>query len=179
MTRSRLRRAGAAVFALALGAVGLAGCEFSASGGAHCSTQPLVPHHELGVVGAAIDVPWVLHPGERFTVTVNDLGSSPGDSPSLGTLRSGALTVEGPVTPSGSFAVGERLVGATIEGSPYPNTLDFEVTGQPGESVAFSVQVGTSFQGQFPSNGFFLRCSTPEPVEIVRVQIVAPQDGDG
>ena len=176
MSRSRVRRVSAAAFVVVLGAVGLAGCEFSASAGAQCSTSPLVPHHDLGFVGAAIDVPWVLHPGEQFTVTVNNLGSA-GPFGDLGTLRSGGLTVTGPVTPSGTFAVGERLEGFEIVGEPYPNELEFEVTGQPGESVLFTVDGGRSFHGgQFP-NGFFLSCGTSEPVEIARIQIVEPEAG--
>ncbi len=174
MPSMRRARPTLALSALVLAAGGLTGCEFSGGFAAQCSTSPLVPHHDIGTVYGHIDVPWVLHPGEQFTVTVLDVGTTIGGGP-IGSFHGGALEVTGPVSPSGGFAVGQRFQGTEgFVGTPFPNTLEFEVTGQPGESIAFSVPNATVFAGDFP-NGYFHSCSATGDSEIVRIQIVEPE----
>jgi hypothetical protein len=173
MASMRRARPALALSALVLAAWGLTGCEFSGGFAAHCSTQPLVPHQDIGTVYGRIDVPLVLHPGEQFTVTVLDVGTTVGSGP-LGSFHGGALVVTGPVSPSGALAVGQRFQGVEgFVGTPFPNTLDFEVTGQPGDSVAFSVPTATVFVGDFP-NGYFHSCGATGSSEIVRIDIVEP-----
>jgi hypothetical protein len=164
MTRSRTARAAFAAATLGLVAGGLSGCEFSGGFGATCSTSPPVPHQEFGTVSAVIDMPWVLHPGETFTLEVRHMIGYGGPPPGGGSLAGGVLSVTGGVSPSGNIGAGE----------PYPNRFEFEVTGQPGDSVRVGVVGGSSFQGTFP-NGFFVSCNAHDQ-ELARIQIVEPGD---
>jgi hypothetical protein len=160
-----MTRAGIAAATLVLAAAGLSGCEFGGGFGATCSTSPPVPHQEFGTVSALIDMPWVLHPGETFTLEVRNMIGFGGPPPGGGTMAGGTLSVTGGVSPSGNIGVG----------APYPDQFEFEVTGQPGDSVRVGVIGASSFQGTFP-NGFFISCNAHDQ-ELVRVQIVEPEDG--
>ena len=170
MTLSRLARAAIAAGALVLASGGLAGCEFAGEFGATCTTSPPVPHHEFGTVAASIDVPWVVHPGQEFDVRVDALFGYAGPPPGGGgSIPGGTLSVAGPVRPSGNLNVGQSLGGGTA----FPNTLHFEVTGQPGEAIRFGAVAGHSFEGTFP-NGVYVNCDAGDQ-EIVTIQIVEPE----
>lgn len=147
----------------ALGAVAggvLAGCQIDAQYGANCTTSPPVPHQNFGVVDVSIDIPLYAAPGSTFVVTVFNMDASNG---STGQFPSGVISVTGPVTPSGTIAVG----------SPYPNTLSFRATGEPGEVIHFNAESGFAIYGDFPTSGFGLDCDAGGP-EIGTTTIKAP-----
>ena len=141
----------------ALAAVGgglLTGCDIHAEfGDDGCSTSPPVPHHNFGAVVVDASIPLYVEPGGTFTVTVQDMFATvtPASSQPFGT---GTISVSGPVTPSGTFSVGQGIFG----GTPFPNTLTFTATGQDGDVITFSAVDGSSFEGT-PPNGVLLTCS--------------------
>lgn len=163
----------AGICAVALGAGLVSGCEVQQQFGATCTTSPPVPHQEFGAVDVDVEVPPKVEPGATFAVRVDSMVGYPGPpgSPS-GSFPAGTLSVTGPVTPSGSFGVGQGIFG----GSPYPNTLQFTVTGEPGEEIRLGAVSGSSFHGTFPTNGFLATCGTgvADGAEIVRIPIVEP-----
>jgi hypothetical protein len=75
------------------------------------------------------------------------------------------------VTPSGTFSVGQGIWG----GTPYPNLLEFTVTGQPGEEILVGAESGSSFIGRFP-DGFTATCWAGG-AEIVALPIVEADEG--
>jgi hypothetical protein len=159
-----LRRAGAVVLA-AVAATLLSGCEVKKHYGAECTTSPPVPHQNFGSVEVDVEVsPWV-HPGETFDVRVDDMIGYPGPE-RQGSFPNGVISVTGPVTPSGTFSVGQGIWG----GTPYPNLLEFTVTGQPGEEIIIGAESGSSFIGTIP-DGFSATCWAGG-AEIVTLPIV-------
>jgi hypothetical protein len=166
---SKVAGVGAAVMA----AAGLlSGCEVQKQFGASCSTSPPVPHQEEGIIDVDVEVPPHVAPGATFTVRVDLMAGYPGVQGGPGQFPSGTLSVTGPVTPSGDFGVGPGFFGT----NPYPNTLTFTVTGQPGDEVRLGAVGGSSFFGTFPTNGFSANCSTgaEDGLEIVTIPIVEP-----
>jgi hypothetical protein len=164
-----LRRAGAVVLT-AVAATALSGCEVKKQYGAECTTSPPVPHQNFGSVEVDVEVsPWV-HPGETFVVRVDDMIGYPGPE-RQGSFPNGVISVTGPVTPSGTFSVGKGIWG----GTPYPNLLEFTVTGQPGEEILVGAESGSSFIGSFP-DGFSATCWAGG-AEIVTLPIVEADEG--
>jgi hypothetical protein len=160
------------VGALALGAGLLSGCEVQKQFGAQCTTSPPVPHQNEGIVDVDVEVPPKVTPGSTFTVRVDNLVGYPALA-GPGQFPSGALSITGPVTPSGTVGVGPGFFGA-----PYPHTLELTVTGQPGEEIRLGAVSGSSFFGTFPTNGFGATCTTiaegGDGAEIVTIPIVEP-----
>ncbi len=148
----KVRRLAAATALAAVGGGLLTGCQIHAELGGTCSTSPPVPHHDLGGVIVDAFIPLYVEPGGTFTVTIQNMygTTNPGSPVSDGT---GVIEVSGPVTPSGRFDVGQGIFG----GTPYPNSLTFTATGEPGEAISFNAVSGSSFEGTFP-NGTLLTC---------------------
>jgi hypothetical protein len=163
----------AGVGAAVMAAAGLlSGCEVQKGFGASCSTSPPVPHQGEGIVGVDVEVPPNVTPGATFTIRVDAMSGYPAVQGGPGQFPSGTLSVTGPVTPSGNFGVGPGFTGT----NPYPNTLTFTVTGQPGERVRLGAVGGSGFFGTFPLQGFSASCSTgvENGQEIVTIPIVEP-----
>lgn len=169
MTRRRL----VGVVALAAAAGGLlTGCEVREEIAATCVSSPPAPHQEYGVVAVTADIPLDAVAGGSFTITVTSMGAYAGPpGGSVGQYPTGTLSVTGPVSPSGTFAVGQGLLG----GTPYPNTLTFQATGAPGETIEVRAVSGMSYQGTFP-NLLQISC-TAGPNLLRAVQITAPPGG--
>src|SRR5262249_52614974 len=100
--------------------------------------------------------PLYVEPGGTFTITIDGMGAT--DFPPF-VPGTGTISVTGPVTPSGNFGVGRDVFG---NGTPFPNHLTFQATGQPGEGISVNVVGATSFIGTVP-NGFFMSCSVDSP----------------
>jgi hypothetical protein len=162
------------VAALALvSAAGLAGCEVHFEGPAACVVSPPQPHQDLGWAEATLDIPVNVTPGQTFTVTVEQLRAFPGPPPQEPfELDSGTLAVTGPVTPSGNIPVGKSQTG----GSVYPNTLTFTATGQPGDTITFTMVDGSNSGGIVQ---FGVRCTPTTDATIGTTAIVAPEGGGG
>jgi hypothetical protein len=170
MNLRRLAGAGA----LGVVAVGLlGGCEVQKHLGARCSTSPPVPHQEFGYVYVDVEVPPEVEVGSTFTVRIDHMGGYSGPPPpsghGAGQYPTGTLSVSGPVTPSGTFRVGQDI----LSGTPYPNTLELTVTGEPGEKIRLGAVGGASAQGVLPDRAFHLGCYASDQ-EIVTIPIVAP-----
>ena len=161
MAGSGWRRA--AALGAAAGAV-LAGCQIDAQYAAQCTTSPPVPHQDNGVVDVSFDIPLTVEPGQTFEVTVFDMDASNG---STGQFRGGSITVTGPVYPSGNIPIGSR---AEV---PYPQTLMFRATGQPGEVIHFDAEDGFAIYGDILTNAYGLSCDPGSP-EIGTTTITAP-----
>lgn len=161
--------------ALGVMAVGLlGGCEVQKHLGARCSTTPPVPHQEFGYVYVDVEVPPEVVAGSTFTIRVDHMGAYPGPPPVYGghgdgQYPTGTLSVSGPVTPSGTFRVGQDL----LSGTPYPNTLEPTVTGDPGETIRLGAVGGRTVQGVLPDRAFGVNCNSSDQ-EIVTIPIVAP-----
>jgi hypothetical protein len=157
------RLAAAATFA-ALGGMALPGCDVSGEFGATCATSPPVPHQNFGTVYASAKVPLYVAPGGSFHIVVTSLGAAPGPPPVSPTANnSGTITVTGPVTPSGDFRLGE----------PYPDTLTFTATGEPGEVIHVGVTSGEGVVGSFP-DGFAIFCTTNGELGTTTIRVPAP-----
>jgi len=148
---------------VAVGGV-LAGCQIDAQFSADCTTSPSVPQGDPGVVDVSIDIPLSVGPGQTFEVTVFDMDASNG---STGQFRGGSITVTGPVYPSGNIPIGSR---AEV---PYPQTLMFRATGQPGEVIHFDAEDGFAIYGDILTNAYGLSCDPGSP-EIGTTTITAP-----
>jgi len=142
----------------------LAGCQINAQYAANCATSPSVPQENPGVVDVSIDIPLSVEPSQTFEVTVFNLDASNGTT---GQYRGGSITVTGPVYPSGNIPIGSR---AEI---PYPQTLMFKATGQPGEVIHFNAEDGFAIYGDVLTNAYGLSCDPGSP-EIGTTTITAP-----
>jgi len=142
----------------------LAACQINAQYAANCATSPSVPQENPGVVDVSIDIPLSVEPSQTFEVTVFNLDASNGTT---GQYRGGSITVTGPVYPSGNIPIGSR---AEI---PYPQTLMFKATGQPGEVIHFNAEDGFAIYGDVLTNAYGLSCDPGSP-EIGTTTITAP-----
>ena len=102
-----------------------------------------------------------------FTIRVDSLtgyAGPPGGG--VGGLRTGTLSVGGPVSPAGDWAVGQGLFG----GTPFPNERTFTVTGDPGDTIVVAIESGSNFQGSFPA-GILTTCDAGG-VTLATIQVV-------
>lgn len=149
----------------------LAGCEVEKQFAAQCTTSPPVPRQGQGFVDIDVEVPPKVTPGTTFEVRVDSMTGYPFTQGGSGSYPNGVISVTGPVTPSGTVSVGRGLFG----GTPYPNTIELTVTGEPGDKIRIGAVRGSSFFGTIP-NGFVATCSSggDNGAEVVLIPIVEP-----
>jgi hypothetical protein len=139
----------------------LSGCEVQQTYDATCSGVD-DPTTGPGHVAVDVEIPPHVAAGATFTVRVDSMAGWP-DPAGVGSSTTGAVSVTGPVTPSGTFSVGE----------PYPNTLTFTATGQPGENISLDAVRGSSSYLVPPGFVLVFEC-TAHDGHIADIPIVAP-----
>jgi hypothetical protein len=151
------RAAGTAGLGVALSGL-LAGCDVQRHIDATCDDQGQA---HAGFVDAHAQIPASVAAGSTFTITVNEMVGYPAEAtPGDNAIKTGVLSVTGPVTPSGTFSVGQNRFGT---GQPFPNDLTFTVTGQPGDRITVDAVSGTSTWLVFPGFEVHFDCTAVDP----------------
>lgn len=166
----KLSRLAAAPGVLALGALGLAGCEFSDTFDAGCTTSPEQPGHEVGLVSMTADLPVEVEAGSTFTATINAVGVAPGSSEDPPPADFASLLVF-------STEPSRIDIGSVESPAVWPHEVELTVTGQPGEHVLFGVTDAGAVLGT-PPDDFVLSCNTAGDDKrglLATIKIVEPQ----
>jgi hypothetical protein len=105
-----------------------------------------------------IHVPLKVAAGSTFSVRVDDMTGYPYVSDG-GRNPHGVLSVTGAVAPAGEVGVGG--------GTPYPQTLSFTATGQPGDTIDVTAVRAGTVHGNFPDAFFVATCFATVPVATI------------
>jgi hypothetical protein len=151
---------------LGLGLFGLTACESHGTFAATCRAVPTGVSNPTGVVDASIDTPLPVHPGDTFTLTVNDVGSQDGQVTNPPTADAASMHLTNATNPAGDNDVS---IGSLSNPAVFPWTTTITVTGQVGRTIDISLVSAAQISGL----GAII-CTPSTTATLVSINIVAP-----
>jgi hypothetical protein len=151
-------------FGLALGLLGLTGCESKGTFAADCRAVPSGIANPNGTLTASIDTPLSVKAGTSFTLTVNNIGSQDAQTGNPPPADAAAINISGGASPNGEISIGSLSNPAV-----FPWTRTITVTGQPGGKIDIDLVSGAQI------SGLFAIICTPKatPARLVSLDITA------